>query len=345
MAIIVNCQCGQTFETRDENAGRKARCPVCGSDLIVPKPAHAAGPVFDDLSEFRSAPAGTSGKAIASFVLGLMSLVLCLLTGLPAIILGALGLSEIGQSKGRLQGRGLAIAGISLGAIGSSIMVFFVLAALLLPAVQAAREAARRAQCTNNMKQLALAMHNYISTYDTLPPQAVTDANGKPLLSWRVLLLPYLDQEALYRQFRLDEPWDSPTNQPLMAQMPALFKCPSDGDNLSGMTRYQAFVGPRTLFPAPADAGRGVRMSDITDGTSNTIAFAEAAAPVPWSAPQDIPADTSATFGGMGSTHPGGANVAMGDGSVRFFRRTVNPAVLKAVTTRNGGEVISSSSY
>src|SRR5437588_6801844 len=100
--------------------------------------------------------------------------------------------------------------------------------ALLLPAVQAAREAARRAQCTNNLKQIGLAMHNYHSSNNCFPPAFTTDRDGKPLLSWRVLLLPYLECSSLYANFHLDEPWDSPHNRPLVNQMPSVFACPSD---------------------------------------------------------------------------------------------------------------------
>jgi len=343
VAIIVNCECGQTFETRDENAGRRAKCPVCGRELVVPSASKGA-PV-PEMPEFTPLESATSGKAIASLVLGLLSLVLCLLTGVPAIILGSLGLSDISNSKGRLGGRGLAIAGISLGAVGSTFVVFGVLIALLLPAVQAAREAARRAQCVNNLKQLALAMHNYHDTFNSFPPQATTDADGKPLLSWRVLLLPFLEQSALYDQFHLDEPWDSPANRPLADQMPQLFRCPSEPVNAPGLTHYEAIAGPSTLFPAPGESRRPIRLSDVIDGTSNTIAFVEAARPVVWTAPDDVSADTSDPFGGLGSRHPGGVNAALADGSIRFIKSSINPAVLRALITRNGGEVISGASY
>ena len=89
-----------------------------------------------------------------------------------------------------------------------------ILVGLLLPAVQAAREAARRMQCSNNMKQIALAMHNYEAVYKAFPPAYTTDANGQPLHSWRTLLLPYMEQQALYSQIDLNKPWDDPVNLP-----------------------------------------------------------------------------------------------------------------------------------
>src|SRR5208337_936304 len=101
-----------------------------------------------------------------------------------------------------------------------------VLIALLLPAVQSAREAARRAQCVNNIKQIMLAMHNYISANNAFP-RDITDKNGKPLLSWRVAILPYVEQGVLFDKFKLDEPWDSPHNQELLKYMPLVYQCPS----------------------------------------------------------------------------------------------------------------------
>ena len=201
MAILVTCACGQQFQTREENAGRRARCPDCGRELIVPKPGALSDEDFAGLEPVTTI---TSGKAIASLVLGLFSFVCFLITGLPAIIFGCLAMSDINQSRGRLKGSGLAITGIVLGAFGS----LFMTAALLLPAVQSAREAARRAQCVNNLKQIGLAMHNFHAQKNHFPAAAIVDKAGKPLLSWRVAILPYIEQESLYQQFHLDEPWD-----------------------------------------------------------------------------------------------------------------------------------------
>ena len=223
MAIVFQCECGKQFETRDEDAGRRARCPECQRELVVPQPNPYAASEFASLHEVP--PTSTSGKAIASFVLGLCSLVMCFFTGVPALLLGVFALNDINNPKKRLRGQGFAITGIVMGSLSLVSLVFVpVMLALLLPAVQAAREAARRAQCTNNLKQIGLAMHNYASANGAFPPAAIYDANGKPLLSWRVLILPYLEQDSLYKQFHLAEPWDSPHNKrTLLAQVPPLF--------------------------------------------------------------------------------------------------------------------------
>jgi prepilin-type processing-associated H-X9-DG protein len=216
------------------------------------------------------------------------------------------------------------------------IAVLAFLVALFTPVTAHSDEAVRRMHCVNNLKQIALAMQNYESAHNAFPPQAVTDPNGKPLLSWRVLLLPYLGEGALYARFKLDEPWDSPSNRPLLALMPMVYCCPSDVPYQPGMTSYEGVVGSHTMF---RDDRRGVCIADVIDGTSNTIFFGEACSPVPWSAPVDIPFDTSQPHHGFGSQHPGGFNAAFVDGSVRFIKRTINPPILDSMLTRDGGEV------
>jgi prepilin-type processing-associated H-X9-DG protein len=215
--------------------------------------------------------------------------------------------------------------------------------ALLLPAVQSAREAARRAQCTNNMKQIALAMHNYHSVNNSLPKVAITDKDGKPLLSWRVAILPYIEQQALYNKFKLDEPWDSPHNKPLLDEMPPTYACPSMAKKDATGTSYRAFVGNNALF----EKDRAVGFQDVTDGTSNTIMVVETRDTVPWSKPDDIPFDpqNKAPGFGAGSFHPGGFNACFADGSVRFIKLSVAANVLRALITRSGGEVIGAGDF
>lgn len=212
-----------------------------------------------------------------------------------------------------------------------------VLVSLLLPAVQAAREAARRTQSVNNLKQLALAMHNYHDTHKTFPPRAVFK-DGKPLLSWRVQLLPFLDQEALYKEFHLDEPWDSENNRKLIPQMPPLFRNPS-GKSQPGMANYLGVVGEGLMF----EGDKGRRMADIRDGTSNTLMFVEAddARAVVWTKPDDWEPDPQQPLAGLGSAHPGGFNAAFADGSVRFLSKGIDAQTFRAMLTVAGGEQVS----
>ncbi len=209
-----------------------------------------------------------------------------------------------------------------------------VVVALLLPAVQSAREAARRAQCVNNHKQIAIAMHNYADANGGFPAMAITGKNGEPLLSWRVALLPYLEQQELYEAFRKDEPWDSPHNKPLLARMPAVFTCPSN-PLTPGMTCYRAFVGDGALL----EKDKPTRLESITDGTENTLMFAESVEPVEWTRPEGLSAKGPGKLP-LGSKHPGGFDAAFSDGSIRFIKSETPQEALKAVITKAGGEVI-----
>jgi hypothetical protein len=205
-----------------------------------------------------------------------------------------------------------------------------ILVALLLPAVQAAREAARRSSCQNNLKQIALALHNYNDVYGSLPPAYVADENGKPMHSWRVLILPFLEQQALYDQYKFDEPWDGPNNSRLAQTIVSVYGCPSEGQ-LSANTSYVAVVGPNTAF----QGDQPVKFRDITDGLSNTLMVIDAAnTGINWMEPRDL--DMTSVFSATGR-HPKVINVMMGDGSVRSI--PVGDPNLQAMLTINGGEM------
>jgi hypothetical protein len=205
--------------------------------------------------------------------------------------------------------------------------------------------AAQRTQSVNNMKQIALGMHNYHNVHNTLPPAYLAAKDGKPLLSWRVLILPWLEQKALYDEFHLDEPWDSTHNKSLIARMPKVYDAPAAARTLAaeGKTSYLSPRGPATVLHGP----QGVKIQEITDGTSNTIMTLEVGdqAAVIWTKPDDwevkAPLDLQTLFG----RYQGGTNFGMADGSIRFLKKSINLQVLDALLTRNGGEVISSDAY
>jgi prepilin-type processing-associated H-X9-DG protein len=214
---------------------------------------------------------------------------------------------------------------------------------VFLPARMASSEAARRAQCTNNLKQIALAYHNVHSATNAFPAPAITDKDGKPLLSWRVTILPYLEQQELYNKFKLDEPWDSPQNKALIKEMPAVYLCPSRKRPEAGTTAYRVFVGDGAMF----QEGQGTPIQAITDGTSNTIMVVESTDAVPWTKPDDLKFDPKAkpSLYGAGSPHPGGFNAGFADGSVRFIKNSINLEVWKALITRASGEVIAADAF
>ena len=209
-----------------------------------------------------------------------------------------------------------------------------VMTGLLLPAVQAAREAARRMSSMNNLKQIMLALLNYESAYRKLPQQAITDADGNPLLSWRVAILPFIEQNDLYEQFHLDEPWDSEHNIKLLDKMPAIYHHPSHPPML-GMASYLAPIGQGIGLTED-----GLRYRDITDGTSNTIAVVEVSPDrvVPWTKPEDLDVDENTIDMWM---NPKGANVAFFDGSVRFIPFEVDEEVLRNYFTTRDGVMVS----
>jgi hypothetical protein len=216
------------------------------------------------------------------------------------------------------------------------------LVGLLLPAVQAARQAAMRMDSSNNLKQLGLAMHNYESAYRSLPATAILERDtGKPLLSWRVAILPFIEQAALYNQFHLDEPWDSPHNIKLLDMMPITYQ--SKSKNVKpGHTVYVAPVSEETLLRKDELA----KFRDITDGTSNTIMLIEAGeeAAVPWTKPDDLDvalenmAEVIAKL--KNETGQPIFQACFGDGSVRAIDINIDLEVLKALLTRAGGEVV-----
>ncbi|MBX3412752.1 MAG: DUF1559 domain-containing protein [Pirellulales bacterium] len=236
---------------------------------------------------------------------------------------------------------------VAIAAVPVLLCVAGILIALLLPAVQAARAAAQRSTCRNNLKYLGLAMHNYHETYGSFPPPYLADANGKPMHSWRVLLLPFLDAADLYARYDFNEPWDGPHNQQLAAEMPEVFRCPSAMNSSDPMTtNYVAVVGPGYLF----DANRVNRYADVLDGLSQTIALVESSGPfganIHWMSPEDIPAErlpptlNSPPGPAIASQHLRGVNMLMGDASIYFIQDDLPASELRAMLTIWGREPV-----
>jgi hypothetical protein len=206
--------------------------------------------------------------------------------------------------------------------------------------IRRSRESARRTQCSNNIKQILLAMHNYHTDHNTFPPAYSKSADGKPLLSWRVHVLPYLEQQALYDEFHKDEPWDSAHNKPLISRIPAVYTCPSGSRAIlrEGKTAYLTPRGPATIFPGAT----GVKIQEIADGTSNTIAVVDAgdAAAVVWTKPDDWDITGGLKLQSLFGHHPAGTNIGLADGSSHFVKEKIRVRHLHDLTTRNGGEII-----
>jgi len=203
-------------------------------------------------------------------------------------------------------------------------------------------------ECLNNLKQIGLAMHNYHDVHKCFPPAYLPDEDGKPMHSWRVLLLPYMEQKPLYDMYNFDEPWDSPNNLAVAQMMPAEYRCPED--SLAGPTEtsYLMVVGPETLSDGPTNR----RIAEISDGTSNTIMVVECSGlGIGWAEPSDLGAEdltyaiNDGSPDGIRSNHSEGANVLMCDGSVRCLDVDLPVRQIKAMTTIAGGEPIDQSVF
>ena len=220
------------------------------------------------------------------------------------------------------------------------IVLFVILVGLMLPAVSSALQAARRAQCTNNLKQIVLALLKYDEEHGHLPPPCVYDEMNRPMHSWRVLILPYLDCKDLYEQYDLNEPWDGPNNKRLLVKCPSFYKCPSDfaARETPFMTSYVAIVGEKAIWKRDKDVS--LNNGGLKDARPNSIVVTETASSgISWTEPRDFRLDDvecsdPKSAGVINPPHmrdngyfyretPLGANAAFADGDVHFVSANV----------------------
>jgi prepilin-type processing-associated H-X9-DG protein len=235
--------------------------------------------------------------------------------------------------------------GCWLGAI-AVLLVIVAAGSVLWPEVKAAREAARTASCRNMVVQFGIALHNYHDAQGRFPAAYLADQQGRPMHSWRVLLLPMIEEQRNYEKYKFDEPWDSPHNltladRPKPALAPRNYTCPSDWAAGKDDTSDVLIVGPGTAFDGP----RAITTKDITDGVSHTVLGGEMSeSGIHWMEPRDLNVKQMSfkindqIQVGLRSNHPGGANVEFADGSARFLSNEIDPEVLKSLTTIDGGE-------
>jgi prepilin-type processing-associated H-X9-DG protein len=229
--------------------------------------------------------------------------------------------------------------GFTLGEFFLVVAIIAVLIALLLPASRSARSPARRAQCTNNLKQIAMALRNYEEVHKALPPAYTVDASGRPLHSWRTLILPYLEQDALYRTIDLSKPWNDPVNAKALATPIGEFHCPAS-DRPENTTTYLAIVATNgCLIPKEAR-----RLAEITDAHAKTLMMIEAGDEnaVPWMAPVD--ADAPLVLGLGANTrlhHSGGMNACFVDGRVSFLKVSLPARGRRALMSISGDDEVS----
>jgi hypothetical protein len=255
--------------------------------------------------------------------------------------------------------------GLILGIVGG--IIFLICAGggiALYFAFSKVGDAADRMTSSNNLKQISIGALNYDVTNNGLPTDSYSP-DGKPLLSWRVHLLPYVEEEALYRQFKLNEPWDSPNNIKLLNQMPMVYATPAErrGKATRGTkTYYRGFTSPGAAL-APQNVGRpvpgvdpilkgdpfvqippprGIRSLQITDGMTNTILAIEAGEAIEWTKPGDLDASPGKPFPSLGGVRPSSDVfvVVMVDGSIRSLKKSKPESELRAMVTCNGNEVV-----
>ena len=265
------------------------------------------------------------------------------LTDLPEFLAALAGLAILNEAENLLKNPPIVLAGTSLKSdyttpqiYSNSVPTMAIAVGMLLPAVQKVREAAQRTNSTNNLKQIALAMHNYDSTFRGFPAAAICDKKtGKPLLSWRVSILPYIEQEALYTQFKMDEPWDSEHNLKLAKNMPKIYFHPKANKPGDDKTHYRLFFGKGAAF----ELNKSTQINNITDGTSNTLMVVEAEEPVVWTNPIDLAFDPAKALPKM-LVIDGKFSAAFCDGSVRSFKAPIDPEIFKLLIQKNDGKVI-----
>jgi hypothetical protein len=241
-----------------------------------------------------------------------------------------------GFAKIEMNRRGSHLLGA--GRVGL-ILTIMALLVVFVGSAEAVRWASVRFTAVNSLEYLGLAFQAYHDEYGCLPPAAVRAPDGRPLLSWRVLLLPYLEDQELYRKFRLDESWDSPHNKPLLEKMPGIYR-PVPGNPVAEpyLTYYQVFVGNGTVFEG---AGRTWKEIEEAHGCANTILVVEAGEAVSWTAPVDLAYEADQPLPPLGDLYrneyyvnPRGRFLALfADGSVRCLFRDTPERLLRPLIT------------
>lgn len=226
------------------------------------------------------------------------------------------------------------------------ILIVAAVAAFLVHAIQQAREAARESTCQGRMNQLELALRMYESKEGHLPPAYVLGPDGKPWHSWRVLLLPYMEGDDVYRRYRFDEPWNGPNISKLAEDLDASrFQCPSGSDfGRTNNTNYVVVVGEGTAFPGESTT----KFADFKDGVENTILLVEVEnSTIHWMEPRDLQFDSlvvaasSPDAPAVSSPHPRGPGVVFADEITAYrLRQPLAAKTLRALLTIAGGEAV-----
>lgn len=355
--LQVKCPNGHGLKVPEKLAGKKVKCPKCEAAFVVPVPASVSGEIPSFLEESSQdgweqedadapterKPKKSSKKKPESNGMGMFY---AAIGAAASIVIGVIVVMVVWSPAPVPPAPPVPVLQTPPPAPASP-PVAATPATPEPPAGENSKsvEEFKKKAASDLQKQRfmtgGLAFHNYYSVYNQFPvsksrPEWL-DESGRPKLSWRVHILPYIDQLGLYQQFHLDEPWDSPHNLPLLDQMPDVFRAPEDALT-SNTTRVMVLDGPGTLI----QKGIGCTMPEITDGTSNTILFVLTAPDkfVPWTKPEDAPFDPSNSLECLGKIPEAGIRATMADGSTRLIPATIPPDQFKALATINGGEPV-----
>jgi RNA polymerase sigma factor (sigma-70 family) len=330
-ATLLKCPVG-TVSIRLSRARELLRARLTRRGLVLPAAFAAAMLSAETATAAMPMPTGLAASTIkvamhvAAGKVMTAGVVPASVTQLAAGELRTMILTKLSVAGAALLAAGLIAAGVGWIAAGER------------PAPGAADDdAAARGRSLDNFKLMGLAMSNFVFQNNGRFPAAAIRKNGKPLLSWRVALLPFLDQKALYAKFHLDEPWDSPHNKALLKEMPAAYAPITHKDRSQYSTYIQAFVGPGALF----EGDEGTKVADVTDQAGFTIVLAEGAEPVPWTKPEDLPYDPAKPLPKLGGQYDDGFHVVFADGATLFLSKNLDAETLRALITRNGGEPVS----
>lgn len=248
--------------------------------------------------------------------------------------------SDAGPAGWNLSALGMLI-GVIIGSLAVGAIVIGVSVGIIGPAVTAARAASLKSQSGDRLQLIAQAMQQYHAEHGRFPPAYVADAKGKPMHSWRVLLLPYLGERSLYQQYDFNQPWDSPTNMAIVTRMPEAYGSPGDPGVALHDTSYLVIVGRNTVFPGSGS----LNTNDITDGPGNTLLVVESTeSGICWLEPRDLEASkmdygvNTAASNCIRSHHPYGAQAAFADGKTHYLTNDLSAEFIEALSTAAKGD-------
>jgi type II secretory pathway pseudopilin PulG len=236
----------------------------------------------------------------------------------------------------RLRAESSTSRGFTLRHLLVAIAVLGLLAAIFVPAIRSARPYALALHCRNNLDQIGRALEQYHDDYGRFPPAYTVDADGRPLHSWRTLLLPYLEEQELYDRIDLSKPWDDPANRRVYPDFIRAYRCVGKPE-ITANTAYLAIVAPGSAI-RPVES---CSMREITDGLNNTLLIieADASCAVPWMTPQDVDERQLLEIGPTSKLqHQGGWHALLADGIVRKLHPKLSPDTRRKLISIAGHE-------